>query len=387
MEPLSSAHLASLAGAQQLLLAPLTHPSPEVWMAAVNAELKTLFGAEGAIFILTLPTGPRVITDLDAGVMASYFAHFAATDEAPAMLEQFGGAWALEEDTQHVPLHTQYVKGEAFNDWYRPLGMNRTISLRAYGRPTGVPSLAMGFSDTLTADIVLGGSAAAQGPKTGPARTLLALLQPALSAGVNMLQQTLGHPASERPSGFASPHVAAVLDGMATAVWLFDEAGRFLHHSAAATRLVLGLVEGSVLHAAAEQHARALLRGYHQGTPVSPSCTVEVGGERVRLVGAYLRPPSSRSPAVLVRAEGAHVVLPSEETVRARFDLTPQEARVAHLRARGVETAAIADRLSVSVHTVRRHTERVLTKLDVRRAAEIGPLLLAMSGNGAAQSS
>jgi DNA-binding CsgD family transcriptional regulator len=387
MEPLSSAHLTALAGAQQVLLAPLAYPTPEVWMEAVNAELKTLFGADGAVFVATLPTGPRVITDLDAGVVADYFSHFAAVDEAPAMLEQHSEPFALEEDVENSAMWDRYVRGAAYNEWYRPLGMNRTVSLRAYGRPPGVPSLGVGFSDALTANVIIGGSTASRGPRTGPARTLLALLQPTLSAGVSTLHRTLSHPAPGQLSGFASPHVAAALDGMAAPVWLFDESGRFLHHSGAATRLVLGLVEGNVLHAAAQQHARALLRGYHVGTPVSPCCTVEVSGERVRLVGAYLRPPSARSPAVLVRAEGATVVLPSEEAVRARFELTPQEARVALLRARGVETAAIAERLSVSVHTVRRHTERVLAKLHVRRATEIGPLLLAMSGNGAAPSS
>ena len=382
MTPLTSAHAAGLARAQHVLLSPLDHATPEAWMEAVNGELKRLFGAEGAVFILTLPTGPRVITDLDADVMAAYFAHYAAVDEAPAMLEEWGGAWAIEEDTQHVPLSAQYVRGEAFNEWYRPLGMDRTLSLRAYGRPPGTPSLAMGFSDSLVADLVIGGSTAARGPRTGPARTLLALLQPALQAGVGTFLHALGRPPADGPSGFASAHVAAVVDGLAAPVWLYDAAGRLLHHSGAASRLVLGLVEGAVVQAAAEQHARALLMGRRLGRPVAATCALDVGGERVRLVGAFLQAPSGGAPAVLVRAEGAAAALPSEGAVRARYGLTPQEARVALLRARGVDTGAIADRLGVSVHTVRRHTERVLAKLGVRRSAEVGPALLALGADG-----
>lgn len=355
-------------------------------MAAVNGELNGLFGAGASIFILTLPTGPRVVTDLDPGTMAAYFADHAATDEAPAMLEAFGQPWALEEDTRHTPLSDRYVRGDAFNAWYRPNGMDRTLSLRAYGRPAGTPSLAMGFSDHLVADLVIGGSAAARGPGADPARTLLALLQPALEAGVGALLHALGRPAGDGPadgaSGFGSAHVAAVLDGLAAPVWLYDGAGRLVHHSGAVSRLVLGLVDGAVVQAAAEQHARALLRGHLLGRPVSATCAVEVGAERVRLVGSFLRPPSGGAPAVLVRAEGAAVALPSEEAVRAQYGLTRQEARVALLRARGVETGAIAERLGVSVHTVRRHTERVLAKLGVHRAAEVGPLLLAMDPDG-----
>ena len=145
------------------------------------------------------------------------------------------------------------------------------------------------------------GSSAARGPRTGPARTLLALLQPALQAGVGKFLHALGRPPSD-PSRARLPPVAAVLDGLAAPVWLYDEVGRLLYHSGAASRLVLGLVEGAVLQAAAEQHARALLRGRGNRQPVATACAIEVGGEQLRLVGTFLEPlsggprPSSSGP-------------------------------------------------------------------------------------------
>ena len=52
------------------------------------------------------------------------------------------------------------------------------------------------------------------------------------------------------------------------------------------------------------------------------------------------------------------------------FGLTPAQARVARLAAEGLSNKAIASRLDVSHHTIRRHIEGVLAKLGVpdRRA-------------------
>jgi DNA-binding CsgD family transcriptional regulator len=294
------------------------------------------------------------------------------------MLEGFSQPYALEEDVEVAPQYHDHVSGEAFNEWYRPNRMDRRVNLRAYGRPDGVPSLVAGFSDELIANVVVGGSGAARGRGAGPARTILSLLQPALAAGVRALQQSLGPPAGAEAAGYASPVVAAALDGMDAPAWLFDESGRFVHQTKAATRLNLRLADRDVLRAAAEQFGRALLRARRSGTPVDASWTLDVGGERLRLTGTYLQPRAAWAPAVLVRADGAAARLPSEEALRGRYGLTRQEARVALLRARGVGTAAIAERLGVSVHTARRHTERAMGKLAVHRAAEIGPRLLAL---------
>lgn len=57
----------------------------------------------------------------------------------------------------------------------------------------------------------------------------------------------------------------------------------------------------------------------------------------------------------------------------AREDLTPREVEVLRLVAGGLDTAAIADRLVVSPHTVRRHMANIRAKLGVSsRAAAVG---------------
>ena len=60
--------------------------------------------------------------------------------------------------------------------------------------------------------------------------------------------------------------------------------------------------------------------------------------------------------------------------------LTPREQQVAIELSHGSSNRDIAERLGVSVHTVRHHTERVLAKLRVRSRAAVGRRLLDLSG-------
>lgn len=55
-----------------------------------------------------------------------------------------------------------------------------------------------------------------------------------------------------------------------------------------------------------------------------------------------------------------------EQMLRDRFGLTQREAEVALLLAEGLSNPEVACRLALSVHTVRRHGERVFRKVGVR---------------------
>ncbi len=57
--------------------------------------------------------------------------------------------------------------------------------------------------------------------------------------------------------------------------------------------------------------------------------------------------------------------------LRARHGLIAREINVTHQLVRGRCTAAIARELGLSVHTVRRHTERILAKLAVHSRGAI----------------
>jgi DNA-binding NarL/FixJ family response regulator len=61
--------------------------------------------------------------------------------------------------------------------------------------------------------------------------------------------------------------------------------------------------------------------------------------------------------------------------LQERYRLTDREVEVAHLLALGKSNSEVAAALSISEHTCRRHTERVLTKLGVRSRAAVAASL------------
>lgn len=65
--------------------------------------------------------------------------------------------------------------------------------------------------------------------------------------------------------------------------------------------------------------------------------------------------------------------------VTKQYRLTRREMDVAHLLALGKANTEIAEALSISEHTCRHHTERILTKLGVRSRAAVGASLRELS--------
>ena len=68
--------------------------------------------------------------------------------------------------------------------------------------------------------------------------------------------------------------------------------------------------------------------------------------------------------------------LPIELRLRRRFKLSKAEARVATLLADGLSPRMIADRLNVSIHTVRSQLQAIFSKTDTSRQAELTSLIL-----------
>jgi len=66
---------------------------------------------------------------------------------------------------------------------------------------------------------------------------------------------------------------------------------------------------------------------------------------------------------------------PAISTLQQQFGMTPREVEVALLLAEGCSNSTLAQRLGISQHTARHHTQRVLVKLGVRSRAEAGARL------------
>jgi Response regulator containing a CheY-like receiver domain and an HTH DNA-binding domain len=67
--------------------------------------------------------------------------------------------------------------------------------------------------------------------------------------------------------------------------------------------------------------------------------------------------------------------VPAISTLQQQFGMTPREVEVALLLAEGCSNSTLAQRLGISPHTARHHTQRVLVKLGVRSRAEAGARL------------
>lgn len=78
---------------------------------------------------------------------------------------------------------------------------------------------------------------------------------------------------------------------------------------------------------------------------------------------------------VLMGAQPAQPEVPPDDALRKELGLTRKEVDVVRLLAEGRSNAGIATALSISPHTARHHTERIMAKLGARSRAEVGARL------------
>jgi len=103
------------------------------------------------------------------------------------------------------------------------------------------------------------------------------------------------------------------------------------------------------------------------------------------LLNAWLLPDSTPVVAVMVQPRTAMAAAPQEPDADRRgaeagadlnrlcgeFGLTRAEARVARLLLRRLSNREVAEALSISPHTARHHTGKILLKLGITRRSEV----------------
>lgn len=168
------------------------------------------------------------------------------------------------------------------------------------------------------------------------------------------------------------------LDHLNQAALVSTAGGRPLHATPALGDLLAADPEGEVLRgamqAALASVRSALEAGRGQERPISGPEAFDVRTSWAR----YRIRPCVHGPGgggwetlILVALERISPVPLSEGELRETSGLTRAEARVAGLLARGCGNADIAAELSISPHTARRHTERVMLKMGARSRAEV----------------
>jgi DNA-binding CsgD family transcriptional regulator len=109
--------------------------------------------------------------------------------------------------------------------------------------------------------------------------------------------------------------------------------------------------------------------------PVSATREVRTARCRYRLTGTLFGSAPGDYGQVLISVRPLLRPPLTDDDLRLQFGLTIREVQVARLLAAGKSNADIAEALSVSAHTARRHTERVRAKLRVPSRAAVAARL------------
>jgi len=92
--------------------------------------------------------------------------------------------------------------------------------------------------------------------------------------------------------------------------------------------------------------------------------------ELVRAIQAVYQGEAIFSPAIAKRMIQYFAALPKTASALSFRELTEREREILHLMARGLNNAAIANRLSVSLKTVQNYVSNIFVKLQVADRAE-----------------
>jgi DNA-binding CsgD family transcriptional regulator len=219
-------------------------------------------------------------------------------------------------------------------------------------------------------------------------RLLLARITPHLRRAIQVYA-TLNRTTSERDV------YAGAVDQLSVATIILDEQGRVLNNNALASAILEeadGLavrnqhlhVEGRELNRALQQALSVVIKAQQDGaTSVVRALRVPRSGTRSDL-GLVVRPvpTSDRGKGQSIPCAAVFISDPdlkesaSQQILGELFGLTPAEANLAILLARGLSLAEVSETQHISQHTARAQLKSVFAKTGASRQAELVRLVL-----------
>lgn len=357
---LSHSDLVRLAKTLRALVSPLAIDSAEEWPMDGAEELGKLLRAD-AVLVMRPGEGGGVLTGrgIEAEVLRAYGERYGALDRGMLVRrkELRAEVWSrgLLWDRAELRRSEYYNEFVVPSRLYDAVGV--TVDLDAgpaglsfyHSRPSGAR-----FGDR--------------------AHGLLRIVLPAFRAGAEVWYRVA------RTGGRTLGLVDLLEDGML----LCDARGRTVHVNRALRTLLGRDPERDRLRAELGRVAAWFARCRDgRGDPVEGGAWEDLSAEvrtsvgRYRLRGALIDAGAAEPTAcVLVTVEGGPLPLPPAEALCGHWGLTPRQAAVARLLAEGRSNAEVAERLGISPHTARHHTESVLLKLGVRSRAEVAARLM-----------
>jgi len=354
----STSTLRKIRQAQRSLLAPLRRESVDDWLGDVTRSIQGLMGAAHAYAVLPEATDVRL----------------AASDTDPDFCDRLresiagmeNGAFLFDDP---MPLQMHLHRRRSGPGVYHELEMFDRPTIEASPLfqelffPFGI-RYAVGMSVPLAkgeAMICVGFESANADGYRREAKKRLDLLVPAFESAVRQHRRLCR----------ARTDFSRMIDRLATPVaFLGSERGD--DYCNRPLRDVLSAEpEAEKLRTAIRSVAPST--GDDSPAPVSVSKTVDLAGGRYRL--RLGRPPQSVGRGWLVLVERL-TLYPSPSVLEASWGLTPREAQVALLLAKGASNRDLAAALTISPHTARHHVQSVLKKLDVPSRSGVAHVLL-----------
>jgi DNA-binding CsgD family transcriptional regulator len=353
---LSGSQLKNLLRAQKVLLSPLSYASDREWCIESLRAIKGCLGVDISSF--AFGTGPNafiVTEDFDSRLF-----------EVLRFIGAGDGIIETEDETLNLTQLSAYQRNEAvydarervekvtgqpledsrvFQEYMKPIGVVDPFTIQV-GLPGGAAIVSLGHRDTSRVMV-----------KREEVWLMAHFLTTALEAGSNVL-----HRLQQSRSG-----VTQLIDAVGIPMSVFTFDGREITRNGALCRLLArdeqsDLAEQIRLLAVQTGASSTGGRINHPGLRLVRTATREYVLRATHLdVGVF-----GREPAVMVTTEPVSPELPSAGQLVEGFSLTPREAQVALLLARGDSNRSVAERLGISPATVRTHAEHLFEKLGVR---------------------
>lgn len=314
--------------------------SPQRQGRGVVSTAAELLRFENAAFMLPVAgIAPSNSENVESTAADAYVGYVARLEPCHARRRAIG----LHVTRQEMMYGSQLRRTELFNDFIVPHNLMEGITMT------------VDFADGNAAWLGFGGLPHEQ---IDPGMSTLHAPPPHIDAGVHV----------ER-------HVPAVHDGVLTlcdqlpvSMAIFNSSGRMLHANPPLMAR-LGHADGAAVMALLELSVRRLVGG---GLATEDGRTPLQSGVRASWIGP---PKPVGGERVAVTYEETTAGSASPQSLKQRFGLTARESEVAMLIASGLSTKALAAELSISWHTVRRHTERVLKKLGVSSRTAVAAIV------------
>lgn len=368
---LSSAEQARLAATARALLSPLDAVSTDGWRGDVLGHLAELLEADGGGFILPArDEPPYTLHDLPEAFAREFLERGDDHAAMEAVRRQGGGVWNTRQVGQWLGLRMpeDWFASEDYRSFYHRYGIRDGIGFMAFADPYAAAGGSIA-SDRGPTAAVLTCFREVFGTEMFGDRGLaiLRLLLPALDAGVAARVRLAGQRRALEKAFDAARYGLAVYDVHGRRLYTNEALPELLRRDPQPERLIGALQMGlrsvaSLTERADDAPAQALSNASRELRTADARYRL-----RLNLIGEGL---FASGPAILATLERLTPEPPTRRGLRERWGLTPQEARVALLLARGGTNRQIAEAMDLSPATIRHYTEALFHKLDVHSRAE-----------------